>query len=165
MIGTQHSPWLIEHHSQLMLIPLGGHIEESYDIEGNYNPMWMDWKVIVGIPHDYLVTGYGGKTVNTLRLYSAGASDSFDVHIFNRGDYLRAVGQKISSENISKILYPADEIQSGKELRLTQEYFLVACTLHDIFMTMFSIPQILWRCLMPLPFSLTTPTRRWPLSK
>ena len=130
---STHSPWLIEHHSQLMLIPLGGHIEESYDIDGNYNPMWMDWKVIVGIPHDYLVTGYGGKTVNTLRLYSAGASDSFDVHIFNRGDYLRAVGQKIASENISKILYPADEIQSGKELRLTQEYFLVACTLHDIF--------------------------------
>ncbi|HFV9293229.1 TPA: glycogen/starch/alpha-glucan phosphorylase [Serratia fonticola] len=130
---STHSPWLIEHHSQLMLIPLGGHIEESYDIEGNYNPMWMDWKVIVGIPHDYLVTGYGGKTVNTLRLYSAGASDSFDVHIFNRGDYLRAVGQKIASENISKILYPADEIQSGKELRLTQEYFLVACTLRDIF--------------------------------
>lgn len=130
---SMHSPWLIEHHSQLMLIPLGGHIEESYDIEGNYNPMWMDWKVIVGIPHDYLVTGYGGKTVNTLRLYSAGASDSFDVHIFNRGDYLRAVGQKIASENISKILYPADEIQSGKELRLTQEYFLVACTLRDIF--------------------------------
>lgn len=58
---STHSPWLIEHHSQLMLIPLGGHIEESYDIDGNYNPMWMDWKVIVGIPHDYLVTGYGGK--------------------------------------------------------------------------------------------------------
>lgn len=130
---STHSPWLIEHHSQLMLIPIGGHIEESKDIEGNYNPMWMDWKVIVGIPHDYLVTGYGGKTVNTLRLYSAGASDSFDVHIFNRGDYLRAVSQKIASENISKILYPADEIQSGKELRLTQEYFLVACTLRDIF--------------------------------
>ncbi|MFZ1873998.1 MAG: glycogen/starch/alpha-glucan phosphorylase [Chania sp.] len=130
---STHSPWLIEHHSQLMLIPIGGHIEESEDSEGNYNPMWMDWKVIVGIPHDYLVTGYGGKTVNTLRLYSAGASDSFDVHIFNGGDYLQAVSQKIASENISKILYPADEIHAGKELRLTQEYFLVACTLRDIF--------------------------------
>ncbi|WP_411703831.1 glycogen/starch/alpha-glucan phosphorylase [Edaphovirga cremea] len=130
---STHSPWLIEHHSQLILIPIGGNIEENEDNEANYNPMWMDWKVIVGIPHDYLVTGYGGKTVNTLRLYSAGASDSFDVHIFNRGDYLRAVSQKIASENISKILYPADEIQSGKELRLTQEYFLVACTLRDIF--------------------------------
>ncbi|WON75859.1 glycogen/starch/alpha-glucan phosphorylase [Serratia sp. UGAL515B_01] len=128
-----HSPWLIDHYSQLMLIPIGGHIEESKDIDGNYNPMWMDWKVIVGVPHDYFVTGYGGKTVNKLRLYSASASDSFDVHIFNRGDYLRAVSQKIASENISKILYPADEIQSGKELRLTQEYFLVACTLRDVF--------------------------------
>ncbi|PVZ85502.1 glycogen phosphorylase [Serratia sp. S1B] len=128
-----HSPWLIDHNSQLMLIPVGGHIEVTEDIDGNYNPMWMDWKVIVGVPHDYFVTGYGGKTVNKLRLYSASASDSFDVHIFNRGDYLRAVSQKIASENISKILYPADEIQSGKELRLTQEYFLVACTLRDIF--------------------------------
>ena len=128
-----HSPWLVDHHSQPMLIPVGGRIEESEDIDGNYNPMWMDWKVIVGIPHDYFVTGYGGNTVNKLRLYSAAASDSFDVHIFNRGDYLRAVSQKIASENISKILYPADEIQSGKELRLTQEYFLVACTLRDIF--------------------------------
>lgn len=129
---SAHSPWLIDHPSQLMLIPIGGHIEESEDIDGNYNPMWMDWKVIVGVPHDYFVTGYGGNTVNKLRLYSASASDSFDVHIFNRGDYLRAVSQKIASENISKILYPADEIQSGKELRLTQEYFLVACTLRDI---------------------------------
>ncbi|WP_447881193.1 glycogen/starch/alpha-glucan phosphorylase [Serratia fonticola] len=129
---STHSPWLIDHPSQLMLIPIGGHIEESEDIDGNYNPMWMDWKVIVGVPHDYFVTGYGGNTVNKLRLYSASASDSFDVHIFNRGDYLRAVSQKIASENISKILYPADEIQSGKELRLTQEYFLVACTLRDI---------------------------------
>ncbi|MFS2223899.1 glycogen/starch/alpha-glucan phosphorylase [Pantoea sp. B65] len=130
---AMHSPWLTEHRSQLMSIPLGGHIEECEDSEGNYNPMWLDWKVIVGVPHDYLVTGYGGETVNTLRLYSASASDSFDVHIFNHGDYIRAVKEKIASENISKILYPADEIASGKELRLTQEYFLVACTLRDIF--------------------------------
>ena len=73
-----------------------------------------------------------GSATNKLRLYSALASDSFNIHIFNRGDYIKAVSEKIASENISKILYPADEALTGKELRLTQEYFLVACTLRDV---------------------------------
>lgn len=129
---SAHSPWLIEHQSQAMIIPLYGRIEEIKDLQGNYNPMWMDWKIIIGVPHDYLVSGYNNNTVNSLRLYSACASDSFDIHIFNHGDYLKAVNQKIASENISKVLYPSDEILAGKELRLTQEYFLVACTLRDV---------------------------------
>lgn len=95
--------------------------------------MWLGWKTIIGIPHDYFVSGYRDTTTNKLRLYSAVASDSFNIHIFNRGDYIKAVSDKIASENISKILYPSDEVLTGKELRLTQEYFLVACTLRDIF--------------------------------
>lgn len=130
---SMHSPWLVEHHSQAMLIPIGGFIEHSDDVNGNYNPMWMGWNTIVGIPNDYFVSGYRGNTTNKLRLYSAVASNSFNIHIFNHGDYIKAVSEKIASENISKILYPSDEILSGKELRLTQEYFLVACTLRDIF--------------------------------
>lgn len=106
-----------------MLIPIGGRVEHGEDAEGNYNPMWMDWRILVGIPHDYLVSGYQGSATNKLRLYSALASDSFNIHIFNRGDYIKAVSEKIASENISKILYPADEALTGKELRLTQEYF------------------------------------------
>ncbi|MDN0121079.1 glycogen/starch/alpha-glucan phosphorylase [Yersinia frederiksenii] len=129
---SAHSPWLIEHQSQAMIIPLYGRIVEVEDQQGNYNPMWMDWKIIIGVPHDYLVSGYMNHTVNSLRLYSACASDSFDIHIFNHGDYLNAVNQKIASENISKVLYPSDEVLAGKELRLTQEYFLVACTLRDV---------------------------------
>lgn len=129
---SAHSPWLIEHQSQAMIIPLYGRIVEVEDQQGNYNPMWMDWKIIIGVPHDYLVSGYNNHTVNSLRLYSACASDSFDIHIFNHGDYLNAVNQKIASENISKVLYPSDEVLAGKELRLTQEYFLVACTLRDV---------------------------------
>lgn len=129
---SAHSPWLIEHQSQAMIIPLYGRIVEVEDQQGNYNPMWMDWKIIIGVPHDYLVSGYMNHTVNSLRLYSASASDSFDIHIFNHGDYLNAVNQKIASENISKVLYPSDEVLAGKELRLTQEYFLVACTLRDV---------------------------------
>src|SRR5207248_6065907 len=78
------------------------------------------------------VAGFGGQTVNYLRLFTARASQDFDIEIFNRGDYIRAVEQKIGSENISRVLYPSDSVMSGKELRLIQEYFLVACSLHDI---------------------------------
>ncbi|HSO66956.1 MAG TPA: glycogen/starch/alpha-glucan phosphorylase, partial [Desulfatirhabdiaceae bacterium] len=100
---------------------------------GNYNPMWLDWRVIIGVPHDIPVVGYGGQTTNYLRLYSATASSDFDIQIFNAGDYFKAVEQKIGSENISKILYPSDTVNTGKELRLIQEYFLIACSLRDIF--------------------------------
>src|SRR5947208_1172502 len=79
------------------------------------------------------VAGFGGQTVNHLRLFTARASQDFDIEIFNSGDYIRAVEQKIGSENISRVLYPSDSVMSGKELRLIQEYFLVACSLHDIF--------------------------------
>ena len=112
-------------------------------------------------PHDYLVSGYQGSATNKLRLYSALASDSFNIHIFNRGDYIKAVSEKIASENISKILYPADEALTGKELRLTQEYFLVACTLRDVLADyakeeapIAALPER-WRS------SSTTPIPRW----
>ena len=94
--------------------------------------MWMDWRVIIGVPHDIPIVGYGAKTVNYLRLYAATPSSDFDIQIFNAGDYFRAVEQKIKSETVSKILYPSDTFDTGKELRLVQEYFLVACSLRDI---------------------------------
>src|SRR5207248_3929382 len=97
-----------------------------------YNPMWMDWKHLIGVPHDMPIVGYGGRTVNTLRLYSARSSFEFDMQIFNTGDYIRAVEQKIGSETVSKVLYPSDTVEAGKELRLLQEYFLTACALRDI---------------------------------
>jgi starch phosphorylase len=89
--------------------------------------------MIIGVPYDIPIAGYGGHTVNRLRLYSARASDEFDMQVFNEGDYFRAVQQKISSETISKVLYPSDSFAAGKELRLVQEYFMVACALRDIF--------------------------------
>jgi len=93
---------------------------------------WSDQKLVLGIPSDLPVAGYGGRTVNYLRLFAAHASEEFDIQIFNRGDYIRAVEQKIAGENISRVLYPSDQVKSGKELRLLQEYFLVACALRDI---------------------------------
>ena len=126
------SPWQLARPEEACLVPIYGRIEHALDRHGVYNPMWLDWKVIVGLPHDMLIPGYGGRTVNFLRLYSARASREFDMRIFNDGDYIRAVEQKIQSEMISKVLYPSDAVVGGQELRLAQEYFLVACAIRDI---------------------------------
>jgi starch phosphorylase len=126
------SPWLIERMDDAVLVPVYGTIAHQTDRTGAYTPQWVDRQVIVGVPHDMPIVGYGGKTVNVLRLYSARASAEFDINIFNSGDYIRAVQQKINNEAISKILYPSDVVASGRELRLLQEYFLVACAVSDI---------------------------------
>ena len=131
--ASEHSPWLIEHLDQALIIPVYGRIEHGTDRDGNYNPMWLDWQVLVGVPHDLPIVGRDGKTINFLRLFSARASDDFDINIFNEGDYMRAVERKIQSETVSKVLYPSDAFAAGKELRLVQEYFLVACAVRDIF--------------------------------
>ena len=126
------SPWQIQRPAEACLVPLYGRIEHGVDRRGGYNPMWMDWKAIVGVPCDLLVPGYGGRTVTFLRLYAARSSHEFDIRIFNEGDYVKAVEQKIASETVSKILYPSDTVATGRELRLVQEYFLVACAVRDI---------------------------------
>ncbi|HUA18841.1 MAG TPA: glycogen/starch/alpha-glucan phosphorylase [Bryobacteraceae bacterium] len=129
---AQASPWQIARPDEACVVPVYGRIEHAVDRMGGYNPMWMDWKVLIGTPYDMLIPGYGGRTVNFLRLYSARSSHDFDMGIFNDGDYFKAVEQKIASETISKVLYPPDAVVAGQELRLVQEYFLVACTLRDI---------------------------------
>jgi len=126
------TPWQIARPDQACVVPLYGRIEHGTDRDGHYNPMWLDWQVIVGVPHDMPIVGYGGDTVNVLRLYSARASDEFDMAIFNSGDYQRAVEQKMRSETISKVLYPSDATEAGRELRFIQEYFFVACAVRDI---------------------------------
>jgi glycogen phosphorylase len=128
---AQSSPWEIGRSEEACLVPVYGHIEHALDRDGGYNPMWMDWKVLIGVPYDVLVSGYGGNVVNFLRLYSARSSLDFDMRIFNDGDYFKAVEQKIASETISKVLYPSDAVIAGKELRLVQEYFLAACAVRD----------------------------------
>jgi glycogen phosphorylase len=129
---ANESPWMVERASDLCLVPVYGRVEQGTDRLGNPNPMWLDWRIIVGVPYDLPIVGRGGNTVNYLRLFSARSSSEFDMTIFNTGDYVRAVQEKISSENISKVLYPSDAAPSGRELRLLQEYFLVACSVRDI---------------------------------
>ena len=103
---AQGTPWEIARPDEACLVPVYGRIEHGVDRQGGYNPMWMDWKVLIGMPSDMLIVGYGGQTVNVLRLYAARASHDFDTQIFNDGDYVKAVEQKIASETISKVLYP-----------------------------------------------------------
>ena len=117
------SAWLIERPDEIVSVPVFGSIADT---------KWVDAKIIIGVPHDMPIVGYGGKTVNVLRLFSARSSDEFDIGIFNAGDYIAAVQHKINTEAISKILYPSDMVASGRELRLLQEYFLVACAVRDI---------------------------------
>ena len=126
------SPWLIERPDEAVMIPVYGTLASSDNGSGSYAPKWVDYKIIVGVPHDMPIVGYGGRTVNILRLFSARASDQFDIGIFNSGDYIKAVHEKITGESISKVLYPSDVVAAGKELRLLQEYFLVACSARDI---------------------------------
>lgn len=129
---NRRSPWLVRRAGERYMVPIYGRVEGSVDREGEYNPTWTNWSLLIGRPHDILVAGFEGRTVNYLRLFTAEASEDFDIDIFNEGDYFKAVGRKIKSETISKILYPSDSKESGKELRLVQEYFLVACSLKDI---------------------------------
>ena len=84
------------------------------------------------MPYDMPIVGYGGKTVNYLRLFSARTNDELDIKIFNEGGYIKAVEKELKTETISKVLYPSDESEAGKELRLVQQYFFVSCSITDI---------------------------------
>ncbi len=126
------SPWQIPRPDEICIVPIYGHIEDATDRHGIYNPMWMGWRALIGFPYDMLIPGYGGHAVHFLRLYSARSSRDFDMQIFNDGDYIRAVEQKIQSEMISKVLYPSDSVIVNQELRLAQEYFLAACSIRDV---------------------------------
>ncbi|MFN2436639.1 MAG: glycogen/starch/alpha-glucan phosphorylase [Desulfotignum sp.] len=129
---NRSSPWLIRRSGEKYVLPIYGKIEERQDKKGRYHPAWTRKKLFIGRPHDIMIAGHRGRTVNRLRLFSAAASRDFDIGIFNDGDYIKAVSRKIQSESVTKILYPSDSKETGKELRFIQEYFLVACALRDI---------------------------------
>ncbi len=128
---TMGSPWEFPHPEHNVQVNFGGHTVHSTDDKGNELVNWVpDWN-INGIPYNYMVPGYRNDRVNTLRLWSAQATQAFDLQIFNSGDYAQAVRAQTFAENISKVLYPEDSTPQGKELRLQQQYFFVACSLRD----------------------------------
>lgn len=124
--------WQVSRPERITSVRLGGRVVDGQDMHGHYRPEWIDTQVIQGVPHDMPVVGYGGHTVNFLRLYSAQTSHDFDMQIFNQGDYLKAVQEKVMSETVSRVLYPNDVPESGRKLRFVQEYFFTACALNDI---------------------------------
>ena len=126
------NPWEIVRPEWAAEVKLGGHTEHSVDESGNRKVNWMAGRTVVGIPYDTPILGYHNNTANTLRLWRAEAPESFDLGMFNRGDYYGAVQKKVVSENITKVLYPNDEQIQGKELRLEQQYFFVSCSLQDM---------------------------------
>lgn len=126
------TPWEIMRPEYQVSIPLYGYVENLFDDRGNYLPKWNGTKSLVGVPYDIPVPGYGTNTVNFLRLWESRAPEEFDFDAFNRGGYDEAVREKNMSETVSKVLYPNDKTESGKELRLVQQYFFVACSLRDI---------------------------------
>jgi starch phosphorylase len=126
------NPWQIQRPENAQKIPLYGRVVDHFDERGDWCPLWVDTQEILGVPWDIPIVGYGGKTVNFLRLWESRATHDFDLEDFNRGDYTDAVLEKIRGENISKVLYPNDTTENGKELRLIQQYFFVACSLRDI---------------------------------
>lgn len=126
------NPWEIARPQYAQKVQLYGSVEHSYDDLGNYSPQWTGTKEVEGIPYDLPIVGYGAKTVNFLRLWESKASEQLDFQIFNQGGYVEAVREKAMGETISKVLYPNDETESGKELRLVQQYFFVSCSLQDI---------------------------------
>ncbi len=126
------NPWEIERPKHTVEVKFGGYTEEFTDGNGKRKKRWIPETSILGTPYDTLMPGFQTENVNTLRLWSAGTTKDFDFAVFNQGDYFKAVAEKTTSENISKVLYPNDETEQGKELRLKQQYFFVSCSLQDI---------------------------------
>ncbi len=125
-------PWEVVRPEYTQEVRFFGRVENVFDSRGNYRPRWVDTKTILGVPYDIPTAGYGTKTVNLLRLWASKSSEDFDLAAFNRGGYVEAIREKAIGETVSKVLYPNDKTENGKELRLMQQYFFVACSMRDI---------------------------------
>ncbi|TRZ67536.1 MAG: glycogen/starch/alpha-glucan phosphorylase [Rhodocyclaceae bacterium] len=125
------NPWELPRQRRYP-VKFGGHIEHTQDDEGQPRTRWVPESMIHGIAYDTPILGYGVLNVNLLRLWKSEARESFDLQAFNTGDYYGAVGDMVVAQNISKVLYPNDEPEAGKILRLRQQYFFVSCSLQDM---------------------------------
>lgn len=138
------SPWEVVRPEYTQEVRLFGRVENVFDDRGNYRPRWVDTKTILGVPHDIPTAGFGTMTVNLLRLWASKSTEDFDLAAFNSGGYVDAVREKAVGETISKVLYPNDKTENGKELRLVQQYFFVACSLRDLIRRHFRSPANSW---------------------
>ena len=126
------NPWEFDRQEHLHKIQYQGRVVEYTGEQGNTCYSWIDTHDVMALAYDVPIPGYGNDTVNTMRLWSAKSTRDFELESFNRGNYIGAVESKMKTENISKVLYPADDQSAGKELRLKQQYFFVSATLQDV---------------------------------
>jgi starch phosphorylase len=138
------SPWEVIRADYTQEVKIYGRVNNLFDDQGNSKPMWVDARTVLGVPHDIPTAGFGTKTVNLLRLWASRSSDDFDLAAFNSGGYVEAVREKAIGETISKVLYPNDKTENGKELRLVQQYFFVCCSIHDIIRRHFRFEGNTW---------------------
>ena len=166
----QHDNWLqlgnaweLPRHEDAQTVHFGGRVEFQHDRDGRLRAAWVDTRDVIGLPYDSFIVGHRTDTANTLRLWAARATRDFNLQFFNEGDYRRAVEEKIDTENISKVLYPNDQSDEGKALRLKQQYFFVACSIADIIRRFKKLHSDFRCCPTSSPSSSTTRTRRSPL--
>jgi glycogen phosphorylase len=126
------NPWEIARPERTYPVRFYGRVQAERDPDGRHRYRWVDSQDVLAMAYDMPIPGYRNRTVNTLRLWAAKATQEFDLEDFIRGDYVAAVEAKTRTETISKVLYPPDDTGSGKELRLKQQYFFVSATLQDI---------------------------------
>jgi starch phosphorylase len=127
------NPWEIPTPDLSYQVNWGGHTEHYVDDAGISRARRLPRRVFKGLPYNTPIQGHGVNTCNTLRLWSARAVEAFEFDVFSAGDYWKAVEDEVTSETITKVLYPNDEPEIGKQLRLLQQYFFVSCSLQDIF--------------------------------
>ena len=125
-------PWELCQPDESVLVGFGGRVENYVSDRGNYRVRWVPDEQVVAVPYDVLQLGYRVNSCNRLRLWRADATETFDFYAFNIGDYLGSVEQSVSSETISKVLYPNDGTDAGKQLRLKQQFFFVSASLQDM---------------------------------
>ncbi|MDX2187574.1 MAG: glycogen/starch/alpha-glucan phosphorylase [Opitutaceae bacterium] len=138
------TPWEVMRPEYAVSVQIYGNVENVFDDRGNYRPKWVNTREVLGVPYDIPIAGYGTKTVNLLRLWRSRSTEEFDLAAFNSGGYVDAVREKAVGETISKVLYPNDKTENGKELRLVQQYFFVSCSLRDIIRRHFRIQGNTW---------------------
>jgi len=126
------NPWEICRPESIQHVPLYGYVETVIDENGVSHKVWHAGQKLKGVPWDVPIVGYGAKTVNILRLWESRADEAFDWDVFNAGGYVDAQAEKSKAETVSKVLYPNDSTDEGKELRLIQQYFFCACSVKDI---------------------------------
>ena len=126
------NPWEFPRPEVLYQVKFHGRVVDYADEHGNQRYQWVDTDDVMAMAYDYPIPGYDTGTVNNMRLWAAKASRDFDLTYFNEGDYIRAVEDKNESENLSKVLYPNDTTEGGRELRLKQQYFFVCASIQDM---------------------------------